>query len=88
MTRLMKADVTCRRCKHSYCYHVLAVNLVQGGMIQPFIKPIDVVPCNGLDFVTGQTCGCLEFEPIDNLEYLEWKAKQKENERTIDDTIW
>jgi hypothetical protein len=87
--KIRKGDVTCRRCKHGYHHHCVYLQVMQGGMVQQAIKPLEVVPCNGLDFMNGHPCGCIEFEPIDNLEYLEWKASQKDSqERVIDDTIW
>jgi len=60
----------------------------QGGMQQDFVHPLDMVPCDSFassslsGTFTGR-CGCLEFEPMDNLEYLELKAKQSD-EKTFD----
>lgn len=84
--RFQKEHTLCRKCKHAFNYHALYVQVMHGGMHQPFVKPLEIVPCSGSDYGTGITCGCLEFEPIENLEYLEWKAEL--HEKTVDDTTW
>lgn len=84
----MKSTALCRLCKHEYGCHCLYARLEQGSVIQSIIKPLEIVPCNGFDIKTGYSCGCLEFQPIDNLEYLEWKEKQKTQQTFNQSNIW
>lgn len=81
MLKLHKSDSTCRVCKHRFDYHCLYIKVEQGGMIQPFVQPLEIVPCSsysshggGIDM--SAKCGCLTWEPMDNLEYLELKEEQ------------
>lgn len=85
MLKLHKADSNCRACKHAFNHHCLYLRVEQGGMQQQVIQPIEMVPCDsygytqtGLD-MTGK-CGCLDWQPQDNLEFLELKAKQSDEE--------
>jgi hypothetical protein len=79
--RLHKADSVCRLCRHLFSHHCLYVELRQGYAIQSLVQPIDMVPCNAYARVNGgmdmtERCGCLDWQPMDNLEYLELKAEQ------------
>ena len=90
MLKLHKADSNCRICKHQFNHHCLYIKVEQGGMQQPFIQPLEMVPCDAyLHYgdvsalnVTGK-CGCLDWQPMDNLEFLELKSKQAD-EKTFD----
>lgn len=90
MLKLHKADSNCRLCKHTFAHHCLYMRVEQGGMQQPFIQPLDMVPCDsystyesGSMNMTGK-CGCLTWEPMDNLEFLELKSEQAG--RPVEDT--
>ena len=81
MLKLHKAESTCRTCHHSYKHHCVYVKVEQGDMIQPFVLPIDMVPCDSYTSFGGglnmtAKCGCLDWQPMDNLEYLEGKSKE------------
>jgi len=88
MLKYHKADDSCRLCKHTFVHHYLYTVVQQGGMQQEFVLPLDMVPCDSFassslsGTFTGR-CGCIEFEPSDNLEYLELKADQSD-EKTAD----
>ncbi len=91
MLKFHKADSYCRVCKHQFNHHCLYIKVEQGGMQQPFVQPLEMVPCNsylafgggGMD-MTGR-CGCLDWQPTDNLEFLELKAEQAtRDEKTVD----
>ena len=89
MLPLHKAESNCRVCKHPFNHHCIYIKLEQGGLQQQFVLPVEMVPCDSylafghgsLD-VTGK-CGCLDWQPMDNLEFLELKAKQQD-EKTFD----
>ena len=91
MLKLHRADSVCRSCKHQYNHHCLYLKVEQGGMQQPFVQPLEMVPCDsylhygsGSIDLTGK-CGCLDWQPMDNLEFLELKAEQaKPDEKTVD----
>ncbi len=81
MLKLHKADSNCRVCKHSFSHHCLYVHVEQGGMRQHFIQPLEMVPCDSYNQFGGNLdmtgkCGCLDWQPMDNLEFLELKAEQ------------
>jgi hypothetical protein len=82
-----KGDVSCRKCGHMLCHHALYVQIHQGGMVQSFIKIVDMVPCDSYDHTqTGmRKCGCVDYQPMDNLEYLEHKAQEAEQKRLEQD---
>jgi len=72
---------TCRRCGHWYGCHCIYTRVEQGGMMQSFIHVLDVVPCSAASDITtsnSKACGCVNWEPQDNLEYLELKVAEKE----------
>ena len=82
VTRYHKTQSQCRRCKHQFSHHCLYTQVFQGEMVQPFIVPIDIVPCDSYHDVTSSPftpgkCGCVNWEPQDNLEFLELKADEK-----------
>ncbi len=88
MLKLHKSESTCRVCKHQFNHHCLYVRVEQGQMQQSFIQPLEMVPCDSYTHFGGgndmtHKCGCLTWEPMDNLEYLELKAKQAD-EKTSD----
>jgi len=81
MLKLHKGDSNCRVCKHAFNHHCLYVEVKQGYNVQPFVQPLEMVPCDsyinhGSGMNMTEKCGCLLFEPMDNLEYLELKAEQ------------
>jgi hypothetical protein len=80
MLAYRKGDTACRACNHTFAHHCIYLRLEQGGIVQPFIQPIEEVPCGAYkDHHVGVgKCGCLDFTPMDNLEYLELKAEQAE----------
>lgn len=86
--KLRKADTFCRKCKHPYKNHCIFIFVQQGDVMCGLIKPLEVVPCNSTHYATGELCGCAEYEPLDNLEYLEWRAENKKNDVIEDTNIW
>lgn len=82
MLKLQKGDSPCRVCHHTFKHHSLYIRVEQGDMVQPFIQPLEMVPCDayahsgGTSFDMTGKCGCLTWEPQDNLEFLELKSKQ------------
>lgn len=88
MLKYHKAEDTCRQCKHAFTHHFLYMPIWQGGMQQPFVQPVDQVPCDSYANSSSSTiypgkCACLNWEPTDNLEYLELKSKETD-EKTND----
>lgn len=75
--KLRKNDTLCRICHHWYSHHCLYANVEQSN--RSFVY-IDIVPCNGTYMNTGLTCGCLDYQPLDNLEYIEDKFNDNINE--------
>ena len=75
-----KYNDMCRKCGHYFEAHCIYMLVQQGGVSQNFFHPLDIVPCNAsLDPSFGvKPCGCLDFEPQDNLEYLELLAEKQE----------
>lgn len=76
-----KQNDSCRKCGHFFEAHCIYIRVEQGGLSQPFIYPLDVVPCNsGTDpvYSNAKPCGCLNWEPQDNLEYLELLAEKQD----------
>ncbi len=83
MLKLHKSETYCRVCKHQFNHHCLYVKVEQGGMQQQFIQPLEMVPCDSYmhfgeisSFNASARCGCIDWQPTDNLEYLELKANQ------------
>lgn len=94
MLKLHKADSACRVCKHQFSHHCLYIKVEQGGMQQPFVQPLEMVPCDSYLHMSGGLstiasvngkCGCLDWQPMDNLEFLELKADQA---KTKDENNW
>jgi hypothetical protein len=77
-----KSDAMCRKCGHMVSHHAIYLRIEQGGITQSFIKILEMVPCDsymqGQFSVSSTKCGCLDYQPMDNLEYLELKAEQAE----------
>jgi hypothetical protein len=86
--KLRRGDVFCRLCKHAFRHHCIFIFVQQGDMMQNLIKPLEIVPCNGLDVMGSSMCGCIGYEPLDNLEFLEWKSQEQEHGKIIDDSSW
>lgn len=85
MLKLHKGDSNCRICKHQFNHHCLYIKVEQGGMQQSFLQPLEMVPCDsymheGSSFNMTAKCGCIDWQPMDNLEYLELKDKQADEE--------
>lgn len=84
MLKLHKSDSACRICKHQFNHHCLYLHVEQGGIRQSFIQPIDIVPCDAYPSMDmNGKCGCLTWEPMDNLEYLELKDKQADEKLSL-----
>lgn len=78
MLDLHKQNTFCRKCGHMFSYHCIYTQVYQGPMVLDIIQPLEMVPCGNYTDKINITCGCEEYEPADNLEWLELKAKQKQ----------
>lgn len=84
---LYKKYSNCRKCGHPFAFHCLYVNLSQGDSILDVIAVIDFVPCGSFsnsdptNNFGSISCGCDEFVPSDNLDYLEWKYEIKNKKK-------
>jgi hypothetical protein len=85
MLKMRKQNSLCRKCNHGFSSHCMYVRVEHGCMSQDIIQPLEMVPCNGnpsydpvMLQATMSNCGCISWEPLDNLEYLEFKATQND----------
>lgn len=84
MMKLHKGDSHCRICHHTFKHHCIYIKVEQGDMQLPVVQPLEIVPCDayahsgGTSFDMTGKCGCLDWQPQDNLEFLELKSKQSD----------
>jgi hypothetical protein len=75
----------CRNCNHNRDSHSIYIQLLEGLNQSKYIQILEEIPCNIImDYAPSPNkyCNCKNFEPTDNLEYLEMKYEEKNKEKS------
>lgn len=81
---VFKKTSQCRACGHERKTHYIYVPVNDGVLeFTDLMYPIEKIPCNMHTIGIGNSiiCGCPEWSPLDNLEYLELKHKKNEESK-------
>lgn len=76
---IVKKSSLCRTCGHQRKDHFIWIALHDGANeYADLMFPVETVPCNISQIGLPHVCGCKEWSPLDNLEYLSLKYMKNE----------